>query len=104
MRFSRRQAGVALRHAELDFDRAAHGVHDAAELDENAVAGAIDDAAAVDGDGRVDEVAAKRPQSGENQFLVGAGEPAVADDVGGEDRREFSTLRHRSPPARRDLA
>ena len=35
-----RQAGVALDHAVLHLDRAAHRVDDAAELDEIAVAGA----------------------------------------------------------------
>ena len=40
-----RQAGVALDHAALHLDRAAHRVDDAAELDDRAVAGALDDAA-----------------------------------------------------------
>ena len=39
-----RQAGVALDHAVLHLDRAAHGVDHAAELDAAAVAGALDDA------------------------------------------------------------
>ena len=38
------QAGVALDHAVLHFDRAAHRVDHAAKLDEAAVAGALDDA------------------------------------------------------------
>ena len=54
----RRQAGVALDHAALDFDRAAHRVDHAAELDEAAVASALDETAVVCGDGRVDQVAA----------------------------------------------
>ena len=77
----RRHAGVALDHAVLHFDRAAHGVDDAAELDDRAVAGALDDAAVMHGDGRVDQVAAQRPQAREDSILVGAGEPAVADDI-----------------------
>jgi hypothetical protein len=40
----RGQAGVALDHAVLHFDCAAHGVNDASELDDRAVAGALDDA------------------------------------------------------------
>ena len=56
-------AGVALDHSALDFDRAAHGVDHAAELDDRAVAGALDDASVVDGDDRVDQVAAQRPRS-----------------------------------------
>ena len=47
-----RHAGVALDHAVLHFDGAAHGVDDAAELDDAAVAGALDDAAVMHGDGR----------------------------------------------------
>ena len=45
-----RRAGVALDHAVLHFDRAAHRVDYAAKLDENAVAGALDDAPMMDGD------------------------------------------------------
>ena len=45
-------AGVALDHGVLNFDRAAHGVDDAAELDDRAVAGALDDAPVMHGDGR----------------------------------------------------
>ncbi len=100
----RRQAGVALGHADLDFDCAAHGVDHAAELDEDPVAGALDDAAAVHRDRRIDEVAPKRPQPGQSPFLVGLGEPAVPRHVGGEDRREFSALGHCPPPARRNIA
>ena len=47
-----RHAGVALDHAVLHFDRAAHGVDHAAELDDSAVAGALDDAPVMRGDGR----------------------------------------------------
>jgi hypothetical protein len=57
----RRQSGVALDHAALHLEGAAHGVDHAAELDDRAVAGAIDDAAMMGGDGGVDEVAAEAP-------------------------------------------
>ena len=67
----RRQAGVALDEARLNFDRAAHRVDDAAELDQDAVAGALDDAAAVQGDRRIDEVAAQTPKTRERAILVG---------------------------------
>ena len=40
----RRQAAIALDHAVLHLDRAAHGVDHAAELDDRSVAGALDDA------------------------------------------------------------
>ena len=56
-----RQAGVALDHAALDFDGAAHRVDHTAEFDDRAVAGALDDAPAMCGDRRVDEIAAQSP-------------------------------------------
>ena len=94
MRLSCGDPGVALDHRPLDFDGAAHRVDDAAELDDCAVAGALDDAAVVNGDGRVDQVAAKRPQPRQNPVLVGSGKPRIADDVGHQDRRELSGLAH----------
>src|SRR5580704_10642048 len=91
-----RHAGVALDHCGLDFDRAAHGVDHAAELDDRAVAGALDDAAVVHGDDRVDQVAAQGPEPRQRAVLVGAGEPAVAGDVGHQNRRELPGLGHSS--------
>ena len=41
-----------------------------------AVAGALDDASVVHGDGRIDQVAAERPQPRQNPVLVRSGEPA----------------------------
>ena len=92
----RRHARVALDHRVLNFDRAPHRIDDAAELDERAVAGALDDAPVMHGDGRIDEVAAQRAQPRERAILVGAGQPAEADDVGGQDRRELPCFGH--PP------
>jgi hypothetical protein len=46
-------AGVALDHGVLNFDRATHGIDDAAEFDDRADAGALDYAALVNGDGRI---------------------------------------------------
>ena len=92
----RRQASVALDHPALHLDRAAHGVHHAAELDDGAVAGALDDAAVMSGDGGVDDVAAEAPQARERAILVRAGEPAVADHIGDQDCRKFAGLAHRA--------
>ena len=78
----RRQAGVALDHAVLHFDRAAHGVDHAAELDDRAVAGALDDVAVMHRDDGIDEIAAKGSQAREDKVLVRACETAVSDDVG----------------------
>ena len=76
--------------------RAAHRVDDAPELDDGAVARALDDAAVVGGDGRVDEIAAQAPKTRKRPLLVRASEPAVADDVGDQDRRKLAGLGHRS--------
>src|SRR5260221_250486 len=40
-----RNVGVALGHAALHFDRAAHRIDNAGKLDQDAVAGGLDDAA-----------------------------------------------------------
>ena len=88
-------ARVALDHGVLDLDRAAHRVDGAPKLDDRPVAGALDHAALVDGDGRVDEVAAQRPQAGQQPLLVRPGEAREADDVGDEDRGEFPGFGHR---------
>ena len=44
----------------------------------------------------IDQVAAQRPQPRQRAILVGAGEPAVADDIGDQDRRELPRFRHGS--------
>src|SRR5271165_6383064 len=48
----------------------------------------------MDGDRRVDQVAAKGSEPSEDAIFVRAGEPAVADDVGHQDRRELPGLGH----------
>ena len=93
-----RHAGVALDQAVLHFDRAAHGVDHAAELDEAAVAGALDDAPVMRGDGGIDQIAAQPPQPRQRAILVRAGEPAVADDVRDQDRRDLPGFAHGEPP------
>ena len=57
-----RQPGIALDHAILHFDGAAHGIDNAAEFDEGSIAGALDHAPGVHRDGRIDQVAAERPK------------------------------------------
>jgi hypothetical protein len=61
-------------------------VNNAAELDDAAVAGAFDDASPVSGDGWVDKIAAKPSQPRERPLLIDAGQPAIADDVGDQNR------------------
>ena len=89
-----RQARVALDEAVLHFDRATHGVDHAAELDEAAVAGALDDPPAMRGDGGVDQIAAQPPQARQGAILVRASQPAVADHIGDQDRRNFPGFGH----------
>jgi hypothetical protein len=62
----KRDLGVALDHRHLDFNGAVHCVDDAPELDDAAVAGALDDPTVVHGDGRIDQVAAQRPEPRQN--------------------------------------
>ena len=80
-----RHAGIALDHAVLHLDGAAHGVHHTAELDQRSIAGALDHPPVVHGDGRIDQVAAQCPQPRQGTIFVRAGEPAVPDHVGGQD-------------------
>ena len=95
-----RDPSVALDHRPLDFNGAVHRVDDTAELDDAAVAGALDDATMMHGDGRIDQVAAQRPQPRQNPVLVGSGKPRIADHVGHQDRGEFSGLAHGATPPR----
>jgi hypothetical protein len=85
----RNRRPVALDHGALDFDRAAHRIDHATELDDQAVAGALDEAAVVDGDGGVNQIAAQQPKPRKRSLLVDAGEPAVANDIGDQDRGEL---------------
>ena len=68
-----RQPGIALDHAVLHLDGAAHGVDHAAKFDKRAIACPLHDAAVMHGDGRIDQVAAERPQSRQCAILIGAG-------------------------------
>ena len=88
MRRSGGTLGVALGHAALDLDRAAHRVDDAGELDQQAVAGDLDDAAAMLRDLGVDELAPNFLQSGEGSFFIDAHQAGIAGHVGGQDRRQ----------------
>ena len=94
----RGQAGIAFDHAVLHFDRAAHGVDHAAELDDEPVTGALDDATVMHGDGGVDQIGAKRPEPRQSAIFVRPGKSTIANDVGGQDRRDFSGLVHGVPP------
>jgi hypothetical protein len=55
-----RQASVALDHAVLHLDSAAHSIHHAAKLDQDPIARPLDDPAVMQSDGRVERIAAER--------------------------------------------
>ena len=59
-----------------------------------AVAGALDDAPVMRVDGGIDQIAAQPPEPRQRAILVRAGEPAVADDVRNQDRRDLPGSRH----------
>jgi hypothetical protein len=85
----------------LDRDRADETVDGARKLGEQPIPGGVRDAAAMLGDQRVDDAAACR-QPAQRRILVGAHQPAVLGDVGGENRREaaLDVPRHQSPFAK----
>ena len=83
------QAGVALDHARLHLEGAAHGVDDAAELYDRAVAGALHNATVMHRDDGVDEIAAKGPQARKDTILVRASKAAIADDVRDQNAASF---------------
>ena len=91
-----RKAGVALDHAVLHLDGAAHGINHAAKLDDAAVAGALH-YAPMDSDGRGDQIAPERPQSRKRPLLVGASKHAVSDHIRRKNGCELPGLCHGSP-------
>ena len=80
----------ALRRAIRRWISAAHcdRVGDALELHQHAVAGGLDDAALALGDRGVDQLEPVGLEPRERARLVGLHEPAVADHVGRENRRQ----------------
>ena len=92
-----RKARIALDHAVLHLDRAAHGVDHAAELDKAAVSSALDHATVMQGDGRIDQITSQRSESRQGAILVRSREPAIADNVRDQDRCNFPGLAHGAP-------
>ena len=80
------QAGVAAEHGTLDLDRTGDGAHGARELDQEAVTHALDDPPMGSRDAGIDQFPAKRLQAAQGAGLVHAHEPAVAHDIGDQDR------------------
>jgi hypothetical protein len=48
-------------------------------------------------DGRIDQIAAEPPEPRQGAILVRSREPAVADDIRDQDRRNFPGLAHGAP-------
>ena len=92
-----RQAGIALDHAVLHFDGATHSVDHAAELDEAAVSGAFDDAPVMRVDGGIDQIAAQPAKPRQRAILIRSREPAVANDIRDQNRRDLPGSRHSGP-------
>jgi len=56
------------------------------------------------GDGGIDQITAQRPQPRQGAIFVGAGKPAVADNVCRQDCRDFSRLGHATAPPRLSIS
>ena len=83
------KAGVSLRHAALDADRAFDRVDDAPKLGEKTVAHQLEDYAAMRRDGRLDKFSSTRLKPLESSRLVQLHQTAVAGDIRGEDGGEL---------------
>src|SRR5580700_9184514 len=96
----RRSSGTpALRSTIAFCTSATHGIDDAAKLDDAAVTRALDDPAMMHGDGRIDQVAAKRSKPGKNAILVRSRETAISDHVRAKYGRKLSGFGHGGPSA-----
>ena len=82
----------------LHLDGEAHRIDDAGELDQQTVACGLDDAAVVLGDLEVAQLAPDRLQRRKRALLVGAHQPRIAGDIGGQDRGEAAGSGHRHHP------
>src|SRR5262249_54209297 len=80
--------GVAINHAVLHFDRAAHRLDRAGELDQYAIARRLHDAPLVLGDLGVDQLAPMRPEPLQRALFVDADQTRVTRDIGGENGGE----------------
>ena len=86
------EVGIIGRNGGLHRDGALHGIDRAGEVGDDAVAGGVEDAAPVRRDQLIDDGAACL-EPGERADLVTRHQPAVAGNVGGEDRGEFALYR-----------
>ena len=85
-----RQAGVLHHQPALQVDGATDGVDDAGEFGQQAVTRGLHQAATVFGEAGEEQVSLKGFQAPQRAFLIGAHQPAVARDIGGENGRKPS--------------
>jgi hypothetical protein len=85
-----RHVDVPLDHGALDFYGALHGIHRTGELDQHPVAGRPDDAATMLSEFSIGQLAAVPIQLGQRAFLIEAHQPAVAGDIGRQNRHQAS--------------
>ena len=76
----------------LDLNGRSYRLDNAPVLDHLSVADAFDEPADMDGDRRVDKVAAQRPKASERPLLIRPRRTAEAHDVGDQDRRDLPSL------------
>ena len=87
-----RQTGIALGHATLHVDRAAHRIDYTGEFQQQAIAGSLDDPAAVFGDLRVNKLPPVGLQTRQRGAVVAAHEKGIAHHIGRYDRRQSSVV------------
>ena len=96
-----RKTGIAFDEAVLHLDGAAHRVDHAAELDEASIPSSLNDALMMGVDGGIDQIAPQPPQPRQRAILILPREPAVADDIRDQNRRDFTHSPHSAPSGRR---
>jgi hypothetical protein len=94
----RRQARIALQHAILHLNGAAHSFDYAAKLYKGSVAGTFDYAPVIHRDSRIYQIAPERPKPRQRTIFVGPGEPTVADYIRRQNCRDFPCLGHAGRP------
>jgi hypothetical protein len=77
--------GIALGHAPLDINSAAHRIHHAAELSQQSIPGVLDNSATAFSDFGIDERAQVILELGVCPLFVKAGQPAVSGHIDRQD-------------------
>src|SRR5437870_6744916 len=88
----RENTGIALGHATLHVDRAAHRVDHTGEFQQQTIAGGLDDPAVVLCNLRVDELPPVSLQSRQGGAVVAAHEKGITHHIGRDDRRKSSVV------------